>query len=75
MTAWSMLARLALKESRVPSGRTSSRISSDPCVWIVDPDLARAVARGPSPADGDPLEREARDEWLQLVAGACALDG
>ena len=36
MTAWSMLARLALKTTRVRSRRTSSRVRSDPCVWIVE---------------------------------------
>ena len=52
VTAWSMLPRLALKETCVPSGRASSRMSSDPCVWIVGPALARAVAEAPARAGG-----------------------
>ncbi|HEY6458589.1 MAG TPA: hypothetical protein VIY73_00520 [Polyangiaceae bacterium] len=44
VTAWSMLARLALNEIRVPSARNSSRVSSDPWVWIVEPPLPVVVA-------------------------------
>ena len=72
MTAWSMLARLALKETFVPSGRTSSRMSSDPRVWIVEPVLAgwsrELAAGGKLEADGDPLEREARQECFACPA-------
>src|SRR5206468_2529883 len=35
LTAWLMLVRLALKETLVPSGRTSSRMTNDPCAWII----------------------------------------
>src|SRR6478752_5782888 len=35
LTAWLMLVRLVLKETLVPSGRTSSRMSSDPRARII----------------------------------------
>ena len=50
VTAWSMLARLALNETNVPSGRASLKVRSDPLVWIVGPVLAGAVAGDPLPA-------------------------
>ena len=75
MTAWSMLARLALKTTRVRSRRTSSRVRSDPCVWIVELVFVGPGPGGAGEAGGDPFERKPGDEPLRRRGGAGVLDG
>ena len=75
MTAWSMLARLALKTTCVRSRRTSSRVRSDPCVSIVELVFVRTGPGRCREAGGDPFEREPGDEPLRRHGGARVLDG